>query len=115
MTDYTQIRYDVADRIATITLHRPEKMNAFTETMRLELHDAFDRSDADDDVRAVIVTGTGERAFCAGADLTPEGGRTPFSNPDAVDDLSDPRVRDGGGKLTLRIYQIGRASCRERV
>ena len=105
MADYTQIRYDVADRIATITLDRPEKMNAFTETMRLELHDAFDRSDADDDVRAVIVTGTGERAFCAGADLTPEGGRTPFSNPDAVDDLSDPRVRDGGGKLTLRIYQ----------
>ena len=73
---YENILYEVSDRIATITLDRPEKMNAFTETMRLELHDAFDRSDADDDVRAVIVTGTGERAFCAGADLTPEGGRT---------------------------------------
>lgn len=105
MSDYTQIRYEVADRVATITLDRPDKMNAFTETMRLELADAFDRTDGDDDVRAVIVTGQGTRAFCAGADLTPEGGGSVFANPEPVDDLSDPRVRDGGGKLTLRIFQ----------
>lgn len=105
MSDYTQIRYEVADRVATITLDRPDKMNAFTETMRLELADAFDRTDGDDAVRAVIVTGQGSRAFCAGADLTPEGGGSVFANPEPVEDLSDPRVRDGGGKLTLRIFQ----------
>lgn len=102
---YTQIKYDVADNIATITINRPEKMNAFTNTMLKEMCDAFDQIDADDDVRAVVVTGSGERAFCAGADLTPEGGAKPFASSEPVDDYSDPRVRDGGGKLTLRIYQ----------
>ena len=105
MTNYTQILYDVADGIATITLHRPDKMNAFTHVMMNEMIGAFDRIDADDDVRAVIVTGHGDRAFCAGADLTPgEGGRV-FASGDAVENLSDPRVRDGGGMLTLRIYE----------
>ena len=66
---YTQITYDVAESVATITLSRPERMNAFTDVMMREVIDAFDRVDADDDVRAVIVTGAGERAFCAGADL----------------------------------------------
>ncbi|MEP3225443.1 MAG: crotonase/enoyl-CoA hydratase family protein [Parasphingorhabdus sp.] len=102
---YSQIRYEVADNIATITLNRPEKMNAFTGTMLQEMCAAFDQIDADDDVRAVIVTGSGDRAFCAGADLTPEGGAKPFASSDPVEDYSDPRVRDGGGKLTLRIYQ----------
>lgn len=105
MSEYTQIRFDVADRIATITLDRPEKMNAFTETMRLEIGDALDRTDADDAVRAVIFTGAGERAFCAGADLTPDDGRAVFASSGQVSDLSDARVRDGGGKLTLRIFQ----------
>jgi enoyl-CoA hydratase/carnithine racemase len=105
MSDFTQIHYDVADGIATITLHRPEKMNAFTSTMMNEMIAAFDLVDADDDVRVVIVTGHGDRAFCAGADLTPEGGGRVFSSSDVVDDLSDPRVRDGGGLLTLRIYE----------
>ena len=105
MSEFTQILYDVADGIATITLHRPDKMNAFTETMRLELAEAFDRTDADDAVRAVIITGHGTRAFCAGADLTPEGGGSVFANPEPVEDLSDPRVRDGGGKLTLRLFE----------
>lgn len=105
MSEYSQILFDVTDRIATITLNRPEKMNAFTETMRLEMDDALDRTDGDDNVRAVIVTGAGDRAFCAGADLTPSDGRAVFANSEQVDDLSDPRVRDGGGKLTLRIYQ----------
>lgn len=102
---YTQIRYDVADQIATITLNRPDKMNAFTGTMIAEMMDAFDQTDADDNVRVVVVTGAGDRAFSAGADLTPEDGKTPFASEDPVDDYSDPRVRDGGGILTLRIYQ----------
>ncbi len=102
---YTQIKYEVADNVATITINRPEKMNAFTNIMLKEMCDAFDQIDADDNVRAVVVTGAGERAFCAGADLTPEGGGKPFASSDPVEDYSDPRVRDGGGKLTLRIYQ----------
>ncbi|MEP6339452.1 crotonase/enoyl-CoA hydratase family protein [Parasphingorhabdus sp.] len=105
MTDYTQILYDVADNVATITINRPEKMNAFTGKMLKEMIDAFVRIDADDDVRAVVVTGAGERAFCAGADLTPEDGKKPFASEDPVEDYSDPRVRDGGGLLTLRIFQ----------
>jgi enoyl-CoA hydratase/carnithine racemase len=104
MSDFTQIRLDIAERIATITLHRPEKLNAFTRVMMQEIIDALDITDADDEVRAVIVTGHGERAFCAGADLTPKGGGHVFSDPNLVDDLSDPRVRDGGGRLALRLF-----------
>ena len=66
---YEQIIYEVADNIATITLNRPEKLNAFTGIMMNEMIDAFDKADADDNVRAIIVTGAG-RAFCAGADLS---------------------------------------------
>ncbi|AOG00801.1 enoyl-CoA hydratase/isomerase family protein [Blastomonas sp. RAC04] len=102
--DYTTIRYSVDDGIATITLNRPEKMNAFTGTMMLEMIDALDRIDANDDVRAVIVTGEG-KGFCAGADLTPDSGGGPFSSDEAVTDLSDERVRDSGGRLTLRMFQ----------
>jgi enoyl-CoA hydratase/carnithine racemase len=102
---YSQIDYQVSERIATITLNRPEKMNAFTGTMMNEIIDAMDRIDGDDGVRAVIFTGAGERAFCAGADLTPEDGRALFSSGEAVEDLSDPRVRDGGGLLTLRLFK----------
>ena len=104
MTDFTQIRLDIADGIATVTLHRPEKMNAFTRVMMQEVIDALDVTDSDDSVRAVIVTGHGDRAFCAGADLTPEGGGHVFSDPNPVEDLSDQRVRDGGGRLTLRMF-----------
>ena len=91
---YTQILYNVADQIATITINRPEKMNALTGTMIKEIVDAFDRTDADDNVRAVVMTGAGDRAFCAGADLTPDDGTVPFASEEAVDDYSDPRVRD---------------------
>ncbi|WP_133364800.1 crotonase/enoyl-CoA hydratase family protein [Qipengyuania sediminis] len=104
MSDFTQIKLDIADRIATITLHRPDKLNAFTRTMMAEMIAALDLTDADDSVRAVIVTGHGERAFCAGADLTPEGGGHVFSDPNPVEDLADERVRDGGGRLTLRLF-----------
>ena len=65
----------------------------------------MDEADADDNVRAVIFTGAGERAFCAGADLTPESGDRPFSSTTEVNDLSDDIVRDGGGRLTLRLFQ----------
>jgi enoyl-CoA hydratase/carnithine racemase len=104
MTDFTQIKLDIDGPIATITLHRPDKMNAFTRVMMDEVIAALDTTDADDAVRAVIVTGHGDRAFCAGADLTPEGGGHVFSDPNPVEDLSDPRVRDGGGRLTLRMF-----------
>jgi len=105
MTTYTQILVDKTDGVATITLNRPEKMNAYTRTMGEDIMAAMDDIDADDDVRAVIFTGAGDRAFCAGADLTPEGGGQVFSDPTQVDDLSDERVRDGGGLLTLRLFE----------
>jgi enoyl-CoA hydratase/carnithine racemase len=105
-TDFETIAYDVADGIATIALNRPEKLNSFTSTMMLDLIAAFDRTDADDAVRAVIVTGTG-RAFCAGADLG-AGGAT-FDYAKRGDEVRDEaRVggvyRDGGGRVTLRIF-----------
>ena len=98
---YSEILYDVADHIATITLHRPERMNAFTGTMMREMIDAFDRTDADDDVRAVIVTGSG-RAFCAGADLGAGGDTFAKGGSDVQTDAGVPR--DGGGLTALRIY-----------
>jgi enoyl-CoA hydratase/carnithine racemase len=105
MSDTTQIIVDKRDGIATITLNRPDKMNAYTRTMGEEIMAAMDDIDADDGCRAVIFTGAGERAFCAGADLTPEGGGHVFSDPTEVSDLSDPKVRDGGGLLTLRLFE----------
>ena len=99
--EYQTIQYAVADAVATITLHRPDKLNAFTARMCVELIDAFDRVDEDDEVRAVIVTGSG-RAFCAGADLGSGGGS--FDNTGAGDKQTIDTHRDGGGLLTLRIY-----------
>ncbi|MCE9621546.1 MAG: crotonase/enoyl-CoA hydratase family protein [Actinomycetia bacterium] len=100
--DYTQILYEVADGIATITLNRPEKLNANTNRMNHELVDAFDVVDADDDVRVVIVTGAG-RGFCAGADLS--GGSQTFSagGSDVIGPEGVPR--DGGGMVSLRIFE----------
>src|SRR5947208_76651 len=97
---YEQIRYDVSEGILTLTLHRPEKLNAFTATMAGEVIDAFDAADADDDVRAVVVTGSG-RAFCAGADLS-RGGDT--FDPSVRGGTPDEAPRDGGGRVALRIY-----------
>jgi enoyl-CoA hydratase/carnithine racemase len=111
---YEQIKVEVRERIMTLTLHRPDKLNAFTGTMMNEMIDVFTRVNSDDDVRAIIVTGAG-RAFCAGADLS--GGARTFDatqNPERaarnagpVDqvDWSDDRVRDGGGRLTLAIFE----------
>ena len=80
-------------------------MNAYTRTMGAEIMAAMDEIDADDNVRAVIFTGAGERAFCAGADLTPEGGGQVFSDATELKNLADERVRDGGGLLTLRLFE----------
>ena len=113
---YGQILYEVSDNILTITLNRPEKLNAFTNQMMVEMLDALDRADADDEVRAIIVTGAG-RGFCAGADLSAGGRAFDFAaredrpekqgaiRPDGSVDWSNESVRDGGGRLTLRIFR----------
>ena len=100
--DYTQIVYEVADHIATITLNRPEQLNAFTNRMMRELIDAFDRVDADDEVRVVIVTGAG-RGFCAGADLSGGGDTFSGGGSDEQTDVGVPR--DGGGLVSLRVFE----------
>ncbi|HEY3700835.1 MAG TPA: crotonase/enoyl-CoA hydratase family protein [Acidimicrobiales bacterium] len=100
---YEQIAYEVEDRILTITLDRPDQLNAFTVTMLHELLDAFDRADADDEVRAIVVTGRG-RAFCAGADLS--AGATAFESPGSVGRVGEAAPpRDGGGIVALRIFE----------
>lgn len=112
---YEQIKYAVENGIATITLNRPEKLNAFTGQMMSELIDAFARVNTDDAVRCVIVTGAG-RAFCAGADLS--AGAKTFDYDAREDrpekqgggrgasiDWSNPALRDGGGRVTLQIFE----------
>jgi enoyl-CoA hydratase/carnithine racemase len=93
------ITLEVEARVATITLNRPEQMNAYTLAMKAELLAALDQVDGDDAVSALVVTGAG-RAFCAGMDLT---------NPHAFDRLDEPeeeRRRDSGGYLALRLYAM---------
>ncbi|QWZ06774.1 crotonase/enoyl-CoA hydratase family protein [Nocardioides panacis] len=114
MSDYETLDWTVEDRIATITLDRPDQLNAFTVTMADELVDAFDRASADDAVAAVVVTGRG-RAFCAGMDLSSDGnvfGLVESLEPTLEDlhlRLEDPEivagVRDTGGRVTLAIYR----------
>jgi enoyl-CoA hydratase/carnithine racemase len=102
---YTEIIYEVRDNIATVTLHRPDKMNAFTGVMMNELLQVFDEIDADDNVRAVIVTGSG-RAFCAGADLS-HGAET-FSDGKLSGQTPTAVRRDGGGMVTLRMFRCNK-------
>ena len=104
--EYSTILYNLEETILTITLNRPELLNAFNRTMMSEIIDALDRADADDRVRAVIFTGAG-RGFCAGADLS-AGGKT--FNTEARDDRESGVQRDGGGRLTLRIFE-----CRKPI
>ncbi|MEC3769613.1 MULTISPECIES: crotonase/enoyl-CoA hydratase family protein [Cupriavidus] len=99
---FETLRYAVADGVATITLHRPDQLNAFTAQMMHELIAAFDATDADDNVRAVIVTGSG-RAFCAGADLS--GGSSTFDFEKRYGASPDTAHRDGGGRVSLRIFR----------
>ena len=99
--NYSTILYDLEDSVLLITLNRPEILNAFNRDMMAEMIDALDKADADDNVRAIIVTGAG-RGFCAGADLS-AGGNT--FNAEARDDREDGLQRDGGGRVTLRIFE----------
>ena len=106
-TTFETLLYKVVDGIATITLNRPERMNAFTGQMRSDLIAAFDATDADDAVRVVVVTGAG-KAFCAGADLA-SGGNT-FDYASRKDEARNAMqvngvYRDGGGTVTLRIFK----------
>ena len=101
---YETLLYEAQDGILTLTLNRPDKLNAFTNTMALELIDAFDRSDADDAIRVVIVTGAG-RGFCAGADLSAGAATFDHAAQGGATDLDDPSIRDGGGTVTLRIFR----------
>ena len=94
---YTQIAYDVADGVATITLDRPDRLNAFTVSMQQELCAAVDEVDADPEVRAVVLTGRG-RGFCAGADLAGD----PTATPPVLE--PDGRRRDEGGLVALRFF-----------
>jgi len=116
---YETLLTDVSENIFTITLHRPDKLNALNTQMIHDLIAAFDEADADDAVRAIIVTGAG-RAFCAGADLStgaktfdrearPDRPQVP-NGADGKPDLSHENARDGGGRITLRIF-----SCHKPV
>ncbi len=115
--DYATIRCSVSDRILTIALNRPEKLNAFSSQMMLDLISAIDHADADDEIRAVIMTGEG-RGFCAGADLS--GGSTTFDYLNASHRAHDPgsplktdgeidwghdAIRDSAGRVTLRLFE----------
>jgi enoyl-CoA hydratase/carnithine racemase len=99
--NFEEIRYELADHVLTITLNRPERLNAFTPTMGRELIEAFDRADADDDVRAIVVTGEG-RGFCAGADLGGGGSTFDWRERQREDEIP----RDGGGQVALRIFDL---------
>ncbi len=99
--EFEEILYEVEDHVLTITLNRPERLNAFTPTMGQELIQAFDAADSDDDVRAVVVTGAG-RGFCAGADLERGGSTFDWTERQAG---GEEVPRDGGGRISLRIFQ----------
>ena len=101
---FEQITTELADRVLTITLNRPERLNAWTARMGSELREAFDRVDADDEVRAVIVTGAG-RGFCAGADLESGGDTFDYRARTGEDAGAGAPPRDNGGQLTLRIFE----------
>lgn len=105
---FSTITLEIADKVAVLSLNRPDKMNAFTGQMMLDVCAAFDFTDASDDVGAVIFTANG-RAFCAGADLS-EGAKTfDYDNrsdrPDNADDGNLEHLRDSGGRMTLRMFE----------
>ncbi|MGQ3015819.1 crotonase/enoyl-CoA hydratase family protein [Phenylobacterium sp.] len=106
LAEFETLKLELEDGIALLTLNRPEKLNAFNPLMNRELIAAFDVTDADDDVRAVIVTGAG-RGFCAGADLAGGGSTFDYDRRDAdpLGQRTESGVyRDGGGLVSLRIY-----------
>jgi len=99
---YETLLTDLSDGILTLTLNRPDRLNAFTATMMNEYLQVLDEIDADDEVRVVIVTGAG-RGFCAGADLA--GGGATFDSGGSGDEDIDRVPRDGGGRVSLRIFE----------
>ncbi len=107
---YVQITTELADNVLTITLNRPDRLNAWTAVMCRELLDAFDQADLDDDVRAVIVTGAG-RGFCAGADLAAGGETFDYRARERAGVIVAGEVpagavpRDSGGTFTLRVFE----------
>ena len=106
MTDFTMFDFKVTDGVAVATFNRPDKMNTFTPVVMREMIELFDLTDADDKIRAVVVTGSG-RAFCAGAELGIAGGDTFNYNKRASSDeiIHDGIRRDGGGRVVLRIFR----------
>ncbi|MGD9073753.1 MAG: enoyl-CoA hydratase-related protein [Desulfobacteraceae bacterium] len=106
--DFNEIRYDVEDGIATVTMNRPDKMNALGTIIGKELIAVFGQADRDDDVRVVVVTGVG-KAFCAGADLSAGGSRFDYSSEQGKE-VPISEHRDGGGQIALAIFR-----CRKPV
>ena len=118
MPDFQTLRYEVEDQILTLTMNRPERLNAFNSVMQREFLSALDEADADDEVRVVIVTGEG-RGFCAGADLSKGAETFDYDNQTEADQEdraanegrqggSNDWLRDGGGLLSLRIYEFNK-------
>jgi enoyl-CoA hydratase/carnithine racemase len=97
--EFEQITTAIADRVLTITLNRPERLNAWTATMGRELIEAFDQADADDEIGAIVVTGAG-RGYCAGADLAGGGATFDWREREAAGSVP----RDNGGQFTLRVF-----------
>ena len=102
--NFETLEYNVEGHVLTLRLNRPDRMNAFTTPMAHELVAAIDAADADDDIRAIVITGNG-KAFCAGADLG--GGSSTFDYDEKPDNAQDPTAapRDTGGRVTLRLFQ----------
>ena len=103
MAEYETLLTDLSDRIFTITLNRPDRLNALNEQMMSDIIAALDESDANDDVRVVIFTGAG-RGYCAGADLG--GGGETFDAGEETSTAGGP-PQDGGGRIALRVYADG--------
>ena len=99
--EFEAIRTDLKHNVLTITLNRPDRLNAFNNVMRDELFQAFDAADADDEVRAIVMTGAG-RGFCAGADLHQGAATFDYASRGDADDAR----RDGGGLVSLRIFDL---------
>ena len=118
MTEFETLRYEIEDQVLTLTMNRPERLNAFNSRMQGEFLEALEHADADDEVRAVIVTGEG-RGFCAGADLgkgadtfnydnQTEEAKAERASSEGRQEGSNAWLRDGGGLLSLRIYEFNK-------
>ena len=118
MPEFETLRYEIEDQVLLLTMNRPERLNAFNSVMQTEFLEALDHADTDDEVRAVIVTGEG-RGFCAGADLSKgaetfdydnqaEEAKADRASNEGRQEGSNAWMRDGGGLLSLRIYEFNK-------